>query len=338
MLKRFFAALICGAILLGTASAHAQGTEPSQPAAGEGTEQAQTVEAPKSVYDGLVYAEVTTRKGKLNMRKSAKEKSSLVVAIPNHSILLVLEKGDEWSLVSYKEKQGYVKNEFITVYDPLPFEEMASGDKSDNVLELKKRLKALGYLGKSIKADKVFDKALKEAVERFQQYSGLEVTGIVTPELCAYILWNDLAKYDTDGGSTDPLSGLSCKLSYSISNYRKKDNGNVTMSVKYSTKISGGTEPYKIKVKLIEAGMNEADAPLVESNPFTFEWYSGSTAETFKLLLVVTDANGVSVSAVKHCAMDIPYSMFTDSGDTGETGTGDTGGTDDETEWQPGEY
>lgn len=226
--------------------------------------------------------------------------------IPNHSMILVKEKGEDWSLVSYKTKTGYVKNSLITIYDPLPFESVKPGDKNGDILELKKRLKSLGYAARSIKLNQTYDKDLLQAIQRFQEYNGLDVTDVIVPELYAYILWNDLPPYGATA-SSDPLSGLTCKLSYSISNYKQKSNGNVTMSVKYTPRVSGGTEPYKIKVKLLEYGISESDAPVLQSNPHTLEWYQGSTADTFKLLLVVTDAEGVTVSAVAHGVMDIPY-------------------------------
>jgi Putative peptidoglycan-binding domain-containing protein len=305
MLKKVVAALLCAMALLGALDAFAE-EEPIVEI---------TEDAPVQTYADYLYAQVTTKKGSLNMRKSAKEKSSLVTTIPNKTMIRVFETEEEWSLVVYKNKTGYVKNEFLTMVDYQAMATMVKGDKSADIQNLKKKLKTMGYYAKSYKNDKNFDAGLVGAIERFQEYNKMEATGEVTPQLYAYIMWGEAPDLSGSGNSTDPISGLTCKLSCGVSNYAKKDNGNVTMSISYKTTVSGGQEPYNVSVKVVEQGMKEANAPLASGNPFTFEWYKGSTAESFKLLLVVTDANGVSVSAVAHVALNIPYEMYVDTSD-----------------------
>ncbi len=330
MLKRIFCAVLCAIMLLSGVAAYAE--EPEETDGMEVAEQAEKEET-KTIYSDYQYAQVTTKKGSLNMRKSAKDKSGLVVAIPNKTMIRVLEVGEEWTEVLYKDKTGFVKNSFITLLDFGSIKEMEKGTKSVDVDAFKKALKKLGYYNKKYQSGKTFDDATVDAVERFQEYNSLPVTGIVDSHLYAFVMWGGAPEYGKDDAGFDPLTGLTCKLSYSISNYQKKDNGNVTMSVSYKATYSGGTEPYKIKVRVIENGMKEADAPLASGSPFTFEWYKGSTDETFKLLLTVTDADGITVSAVAHVALNIPYTMFVDdtASDPGDTQDSDSGDTDTDT-------
>lgn len=55
---------------------------------------------------------VDTESGTLNMRKSAKKDSIVIIKIPKGKTVEVLEKGD-WSLVEYKGKKGYVNSIYL---------------------------------------------------------------------------------------------------------------------------------------------------------------------------------------------------------------------------------
>ena len=58
-------------------------------------------------------ARVLTPGGPVNMRKKANAKSSIVEAVPNRSLVEVVETAGEWSHIRYKGKTGYVKTEFL---------------------------------------------------------------------------------------------------------------------------------------------------------------------------------------------------------------------------------
>ena len=328
MLKRIFCAFMCALLLLSAIIAYAQETETKEAETPTEIEDVKE-DIQKPAYVEYAYAQVTTPKGLLNMRKSAKEKSALVTTLPNKAMLRVLEKGEEWSEVLYGNKKGYAMTKYLTLFKAdSAIEIMQKGDKSVDVQLLKRKLEALGYFLGKFKDDKLFDDVTFSAVELFQKYNRFEATGDVTAALYAYIVWGGAPIFVDDGRFTaeeggedteliadDPNSDFKCKISCNVSNYTKKDNGNVTMTCTYKTTVSGGEEPYKIKVKLIESGIKEADAPWLSKNPFTFEWYKGSLAESFKLVLVVTDANGVTVSSVASVALKIPLEMQVDYSD-----------------------
>ena len=64
-------------------------------------------------------ARVLTPGGPVNMRKKADAKSSIVVAVPNRSLVEVVETAGEWSQIRYKRKTGYVKTEFLLLPEAL---------------------------------------------------------------------------------------------------------------------------------------------------------------------------------------------------------------------------
>ena len=64
-------------------------------------------------------ARVLTPGGPVNMRKKADGKSTIVVAVPNRSLVEVVEAGDTWSRIRYKGKTGYVKTEFLLLPEAL---------------------------------------------------------------------------------------------------------------------------------------------------------------------------------------------------------------------------
>ncbi len=65
-------------------------------------------------------ARVSTPGGGVKMRKKASTKGSLVTTVPNHALVEVEEAGEEWSLVRYKNRSGYVKSEFLLLPRDLP--------------------------------------------------------------------------------------------------------------------------------------------------------------------------------------------------------------------------
>ena len=58
-------------------------------------------------------ARIATPGGKLNLRRTPDEKGRIVTSAPNHSLVEVLEQGEEWSEITYKQKTGYVKTSYL---------------------------------------------------------------------------------------------------------------------------------------------------------------------------------------------------------------------------------
>ncbi len=52
-------------------------------------------------------------KGKLNLRKTASTKSKVLLYIPNGSMVIVVEKGSEWTHINFEDKDGYVMTKFL---------------------------------------------------------------------------------------------------------------------------------------------------------------------------------------------------------------------------------
>ena len=85
---------------------------------------------------GLV-ARVVTKKGPLKMRVSAGEKGRVTDEIPNGTCILVLQEDETWCRVSYRDRPGYCKTEFLTLLreaDPsiLEYRVLQKGDKGDD--------------------------------------------------------------------------------------------------------------------------------------------------------------------------------------------------------------
>lgn len=59
---------------------------------------------------------IQTGSGSLNMRAKASSKSTVMLKIPNGSVVELEETGETWSRISFREKSGYVKTEFLVPY------------------------------------------------------------------------------------------------------------------------------------------------------------------------------------------------------------------------------
>ena len=62
---------------------------------------------------GLLYAQVTTPSGSLNLRYSAKATAKVLRTIPQNETILILEKGASWCKVSYAGDTGYVMSQYL---------------------------------------------------------------------------------------------------------------------------------------------------------------------------------------------------------------------------------
>ena len=62
---------------------------------------------------------VQTPGGGVKMRKTPEAKGKLVDTVPNHALVEAEETDGEWTRITYKNKSGYVKNEFLLLPEAL---------------------------------------------------------------------------------------------------------------------------------------------------------------------------------------------------------------------------
>lgn len=139
-----------------------------------------------------IVAKVTTKKGPLKMRETANEKGRVLTEIPNGTCILVLQEDEIWCQVSYQDRPGYCKTEFLTLLreaDPamLEFRVLQKGAKGDDVLALKHRLQELGYIRSGSDLTNVYNDVTAERVILFQRQLGITEDGIASQELQAYL-------------------------------------------------------------------------------------------------------------------------------------------------------
>jgi hypothetical protein len=97
-----------------------------------------------------IIAKITTEnKGPLKLREKESRKSQVLTEIPNGACVLVTEEGETWCRVIYQGLEGYCMTEFLSFLreaDPsmLEYRVLKNGDKGEDVLTLKKRMKELG--------------------------------------------------------------------------------------------------------------------------------------------------------------------------------------------------
>jgi hypothetical protein len=135
------------------------------------------------------YAKVATKQGPLNMRKSASAKASVLEKIPKDTILAVTPVDGVWCKCTYNEKEGYVMTEYLSFMDISQFRALSLNDSGQDVLHLKEGLRELYFFDAGAKISDQYDSDTETAVRLFQAAQGMEETGIVTPELQAFLYW-----------------------------------------------------------------------------------------------------------------------------------------------------
>lgn len=75
----------------------------------------------------------------------------MLTEIPNGACVLITGEDETWCRVIYQGLEGYCMTEFLRFLreaDPsmLEYRVLKNGDKGEDVLTLKKRMKELGYL------------------------------------------------------------------------------------------------------------------------------------------------------------------------------------------------
>lgn len=103
--------------------------------------------------------------------------------------------------------------------------ELSKGSKGDEVVKLQNRLKELGFYTISVDGD--YGNGTVKAVERFQQFSGLEITGIASIEMQAKLFSNEAQgilnpdnrnRFIAKGKELFPFMSLAFENGYSIDN------------------------------------------------------------------------------------------------------------------------
>ena len=163
---RIFSVLLCTALLL--SAAFAEGTQ-----------------------SGTI-AKVTTEKGSLKLRKSAAPKGKVVAEIPNGTCILVTREGKEWCEVSWEDRTGFCRTEYLTFLREadqslLSYRVLRPGDKGEDVIALKKRLQELGYIRTGATLTNRYNDDTAERVALFQQQTGMTADGVAYQELQAYL-------------------------------------------------------------------------------------------------------------------------------------------------------
>ncbi len=141
---------------------------------------------------GIVSKVTTANKGPLRLRTEESQKSRVLDEIPNGACVLVTEEGESWCRLIYQEQEGYCMTEFLTLLreaDPsmLEYRVLKNGDKGEDVLALKKRLKELGYLRSAAQLTDSYTDVTAERIILFQRQTGMTEDGIASQELQAYL-------------------------------------------------------------------------------------------------------------------------------------------------------
>lgn len=96
--------------------------QPQQPATPVQPQQPATPAQPQQPAapaedDTLSATVLTSSGGPLNMRKTGSLKSDIIARIPNGAVVQIIDRGEEWSQVTYQGKTGFVVNTFLVFED-----------------------------------------------------------------------------------------------------------------------------------------------------------------------------------------------------------------------------
>ena len=116
----------------------------------------------------------------------------MIASVPNGSCLLVLEEDESWCLCRWDGKTGYCGTAYLTMLreaDPglLDYRVLRPGDRGEDVLALKRRLRDLGYIRPGASLTNVYNDVLAERVILFQRQTGMTEDGVASQELQAYL-------------------------------------------------------------------------------------------------------------------------------------------------------
>ena len=117
----------------------------------------------------------------LVLREEMSTKSDALQTLSKGDKVEIIYQDGSWYKVKYGRYTGFVMSRYVktsgSVASRDEVESLRKGDKGDEVKEIQKRLKELGYLTGT--ADGVFGEKTEEAVKAFQKRNGLTADGVV---------------------------------------------------------------------------------------------------------------------------------------------------------------
>ena len=126
------------------------------------------------------------------MRKTASSKADIIDKIPKDTILAVATVDDTWGKCTYNGKEGYIMTKYLSLMDVSQFRpSIVGGFRPRCFWRSKKRLKALYFIDAETALDDRYDSDTEAAVKVFQAANGMEETGIVSPEVQAFLAWGN---------------------------------------------------------------------------------------------------------------------------------------------------
>ena len=146
-------------------------------------------------------AQVTTEVGPLNLRSKPDGGSTVLMRIPNRSLVTVISQSDGYWEIAYNNTQGYAASEFLTMTeytaDILLYRLLYRGNQGSDVIALKERLMTLGYYKDGSTMNNNYNETCVDRVKLFQRQNGLKEDGIATAEVQAK-LFSDTATVNTE--------------------------------------------------------------------------------------------------------------------------------------------
>jgi len=135
------------------------------------------------------YAQIVTKQGPLNMRRTASSKADIIDKIPKDTILEVIIVDDTWCSCTYNGSEGYIMTKYLSFMDLSQFRVLSLGDSGQDVLALKEKLRELYFIDEGAEFTDRYDSDTEIAVRLFQAAHNVEETGIVSPEQQAFLTW-----------------------------------------------------------------------------------------------------------------------------------------------------
>ncbi len=135
------------------------------------------------------YAQVKTVKGPLNMREAPSGKAVVLAEIPQDAYLQVAPYDDTWCSTVYNGKTGYVMTKYLAFVDVLSLRELSQNASGKDVLAVNERLRELNYFGEDTVIGDSLGAETAERIKLFQAMQGMEVTGTLTQQQQALLLW-----------------------------------------------------------------------------------------------------------------------------------------------------
>lgn len=148
-----------------------------------------------SEQPAATYPYQTTAAASVNLRKRASTSSMRITTIPEGAALTVLEDGEKWLKVTYRNHTGYALKDYINIPEQylsgrslsfntdarVRYETLTSGSEGRKVRALQMALSELGFYNGNV--DGKFGAGTTAAVKAFQKRNGLRETGNALPEL-----------------------------------------------------------------------------------------------------------------------------------------------------------